>query len=138
MRAAPATEILAKDSALDPEPISVTAPPLSPPPSPAFDRDDLALIERMQLALRDGDVAHALALADEHERRFPTSRFTPEREGAKTIARCAHEDARTAIDAARAFTVRYPDSPLTARVRVACDRNGAMNDFPTTQSDAGQ
>jgi hypothetical protein len=92
----------------------------APTPRATDSTEDLALVAAMQAALRSGDEARALALVEEHARRFPSSEWTPEREGARVLARCASpsSDERSALG--RAFLAAYPRSPLGARVRVTC------------------
>ena len=84
--------------------------------------DELALVSAMQLALRSGNAAQALALANEHARRFPSGALTQEREGARAIAQCqlAEPTARAAVQSA--FEARYPSSPYAPRVKAACAR----------------
>ena len=84
--------------------------------------DELALVSAMQLALRSGNAAQALALANEHARRFPGGALAQEREGARAIAHCqlAEPASRPAILAN--FEQRYAGSPYAARVRDACTR----------------
>jgi len=81
---------------------------------------ELALVSSMQLALRSGNASQALALANEHARRFPSGALVQEREGARAIARCqlAPPAGRGAI--LGAFEQRYASSPYAARVRAAC------------------
>jgi hypothetical protein len=81
---------------------------------------ELGLLTAMQLALRGGDNARALALVDEHARRFPTSSLAPEREGARALARCAEAAPGEARRLGQAFLSSYPVSPLGARVRATC------------------
>ncbi|RYZ03444.1 MAG: hypothetical protein EOO73_28010 [Myxococcales bacterium] len=82
---------------------------------------EVALIAELQRALRRGDASRALALADEHERRYPRGTLIQEREGARVIARCgaARPEARSALRAD--FQARYPGSPYAARVEAACE-----------------
>lgn len=88
-------------------------------PEPA---DELALVSAMQLALRSGNAAQALALVNEHARRFPSGALAQEREGARAIAQCqlAEPTARAAVQSA--FEARYPSSPYAPRVKAACAR----------------
>lgn len=84
--------------------------------------DELGLVTAMQLALRSGNASQALALANEHARRFPGGALAQEREGARAIAHC-----QLATPAARAgvlanFEQRYAGSPYAARVKDACTR----------------
>lgn len=102
-----------------PRPASSQPRAVAKPEEPA---DELALVSAMQLALRSGNAAQALALANEHARRFPGGALAQEREGARAIAHCqlAVPASRPAILAN--FEQRYARSPYAARVRDACTR----------------
>lgn len=91
-------------------------------PKVAEPADELSLVSSMQLALRSGNASQALALANEHARRFPGGALAQEREGARAIARCqlAKPEGRASILAN--FEQRYGGSPYAARVRDACAR----------------
>jgi len=109
-----------------PAPAAPSAPSASPAPRASAKArepaDELALVSAMQLALRSGNAAQALALANEHARRFPSGALTQEREGARAIAQCqlAEPTARAAVRSA--FEARYPSSPYAPRVKAACAR----------------
>jgi len=87
---------------------------------PAGAGDEFELIKAMQLALRDGDAAHALALVREHERRFPSSAWAPERDGVRVLAICSSASTVEAEKVGQAFLDGHPLSPLAARVRASC------------------
>jgi hypothetical protein len=114
------------DVAAAPATAAPAAPSASPGPRASAKArepaDELALVSAMQLALRSGNAAQALALANEHARRFPSGALTQEREGARAIAQCqlAEPTARAAVQSA--FEARYPSSPYAARVKAACAR----------------
>jgi hypothetical protein len=76
----------------------------------------------MQLALRSGNPARALAVANEHARRFPSGTLSQEREGARAIARCQLAEPAARASMQSAFEARYPGSPYAARVKAACTR----------------
>jgi hypothetical protein len=112
-------------SAAQPEPVptDTTAPTASAEPRHDDQLDDaraeLALVERIHVAMRNGDPAEALALCAEHERRWPRGTFAQEREGVRAIASC--ESRTTAAGRlARAFLARYPHATLAPRVTAAC------------------
>jgi hypothetical protein len=84
--------------------------------------DELGLVSSMQLALRSGNAARALALANEHARRFPSGTLSQEREGARAIARCQLAEPAARASMQSAFEARYPGSPYAARVKAACTR----------------
>jgi hypothetical protein len=102
---------------------------LAPPPvsargfaSAEEPSDELALVSSMQLALRSGNPARALAVANEHARRFPSGTLSQEREGARAIARCQLAEPAARASMQSAFEARYPGSPYAARVKAACTR----------------
>jgi hypothetical protein len=110
-----------------PAPLSTTPKPRVSPPTPepaVVARDDaqeeVELVRQMQIALRDGDAARVLALVSEDERRFPSSPWVPERDGARTLALCGGAPPSEARAMGRAFLDGHPLSPLAARVQSAC------------------
>ena len=79
-----------------------------------------ALLARAQRALHAGRPERALALSDEHSRRFPRGALTPEREVLHILALCAL-GRREAADAERALFLRErAASPLTHRLAQPC------------------
>lgn len=79
---------------------------------------ELSLLGDAQAALRAGQPERALALAREHQARFPAGVLREERLGIETLSECVlgrKEPAR-----AQAFLRTAPESPLAARVRKAC------------------
>jgi hypothetical protein len=82
--------------------------------------DELSLVRDMQQALRAGDAARALALASEHERRFPRGTLVEEREGTRAIAGCRGADTAARSSIAEQFNRRFGASPYAARVKAAC------------------
>jgi outer membrane protein assembly factor BamD (BamD/ComL family) len=71
-------------------------------------------------ALHAGDPARALALFDEHARRYASGVLAEERSAERVVA--LHDLGRVveANQAAAAFLRDHPRSPLRARVRAAC------------------
>jgi outer membrane protein assembly factor BamD (BamD/ComL family) len=89
--------------------------PASPPPNEG------SLLLRARQAL-DGDPASALALTQEHARRFPNGTLAPEREvlAIEALARLGRtSDARARLDS---FRARYPQSPHISRLEALVDR----------------
>jgi hypothetical protein len=107
--------------ATDAGPHEVSAPDAGRPrasarPPARSARDELALLEQAQLALREAP-QRALAATDLHAQRFPQSQYAQEREllAIDALTRL-HEDARARARAER-FLARYPESPHTRRIR---------------------
>jgi hypothetical protein len=82
-------------------------------------RAELALVERIQAAMRAAKPAAALALCAEHAKRWPHGMFAEEREAVSAIAACVlHSDAAAAR--ARLFLSQHPRAPTAPRVAAAC------------------
>jgi hypothetical protein len=100
-----------------------TAGPAAPEPAhddkPDDARTELTLVERIHLAMRNGNPGGALALCAEHERRWPHGTFAQEREGVRAIASCEIRS-NGAGPRARAFLAKYPGATLAPRVAAAC------------------
>ena len=79
---------------------------------------ELALLGRAQEQLRDENYQAALKVAEEHARRYPDGVLSEEREGIETLARCGLGSGR---DRAISFLKRAGGSPLSERIRKACD-----------------
>jgi outer membrane protein assembly factor BamD (BamD/ComL family) len=79
-------------------------------------RDELTLMERAQHALPD-DPSGALALVEEHERRFGDLLLAQEREVIAVAALSKLGRAREARARAERFIRQFPDSAHVARVR---------------------
>jgi hypothetical protein len=82
---------------------------------------ELAVLKRMQSALRTRDFTTALSLCAEHERRWPHGRFELEREGVRAIASCG-VSSNDALSLAKRFLATHPHSSLALRVSSACER----------------
>ena len=113
--AAPATPIAVE---VPPAPMAV---PVADVPASPDAAEDLALIKEMQTALRMNDPARVLMLVGEHERRFPRSPLSQERDGARVLATCAGATPAEAAKIGEKFLESYPRSPVAARVRVTCN-----------------
>jgi hypothetical protein len=81
---------------------------------------EAALLESAERSLRDHDDARALALLDEHARRFPDGIFLVEAEAARAIATCETGDGERGSKLAADFARRWPNAPVLARVLAAC------------------
>jgi hypothetical protein len=86
-------------------------------------------------ALRRGDTANALELADDYTHRYPRGVFGEEAEGARILARCLASRDRSGRDAAGAFVHAHPSSLLIPRLHAVC---GEPNDSNTSENGAGQ
>ncbi|MEM9458679.1 MAG: hypothetical protein AAGF11_31170 [Myxococcota bacterium] len=91
--------------------------------SPASSASDLAaeidLLRRAKQALGRGSSAEALAILEQHRRRFPRGQMAPDRHALQLEARCHQGSAHRAK--ARRFLERHPRSPYAARLRKTCD-----------------
>lgn len=85
--------------------------------------DELALLQRVERALRKGDPALALALLRELDERFPESRLVEERLAARHMADCRIE-APDAVARARRFLDEHPLSVYRQRIQLACPLGG--------------
>lgn len=77
-------------------------------------------VARINKAVMDKKLRAALALCDEHERRWPQSRFQLEREALRAIASCGSKTNRAEM-LARRFLASNATAPLAPNVREACD-----------------
>jgi hypothetical protein len=119
----PAPPVLRERAAQKPGHAASTTAREPVPPARAADPPntlalELSLLGEAQAALRAGQPERALALAREHQTRFPAGVLREERLGIETLSECMlgrQEPAR-----AQAFLRTAPESPLAARVRKAC------------------
>jgi hypothetical protein len=81
---------------------------------------EVSLLGDAQHALQARAAARALALLEEHARRYPSGALGEEREATRVAALCALGRAAEAGAAADRFLLAFPGSPLTARVRRVC------------------
>jgi hypothetical protein len=95
-------------------------------PTEAARDDEARLVADIDVALRSGDAARAILLADDHQRRFPNGLLVEEREGSRVLAHCV-----TAPNpaAATGFLRAHPRSPMRARIVAACG-TGEVVDEP--------
>lgn len=81
---------------------------------------ELAALQQVHAALREGRPADALALVDEHTRRWPSGEFREQIDAARVLALCAQGPGAAARRALATFRRRWPTSLYTARVRQSC------------------
>jgi hypothetical protein len=104
------------------------AAPAAPLPEAADPlTQELALLRRVERALRASDPALAVALLAELDRRFPHTRLGEEREAARTMADCRRHEPGAVLPA-RAFLQAHPASVYSERVRSACGLETHTND----------
>jgi hypothetical protein len=82
---------------------------------------ETALLGATNEALADSKPERALALLDEYVARFPHGTLEEEHAATRAIALCEANRAVEGKDAAALFFRAHPKSPLTARVRFACE-----------------
>src|SRR5262245_43620663 len=119
------------------------APVLATPPSTASPREpvrravhdgsaadqsqqELALLARIERALRNDDAALALALLAELEQRFPETLLREEREAVRLMSHCIQKERGAAADA-RAFLRAHSASVYQSRLRALCALESARN-----------
>jgi hypothetical protein len=106
--------------AIEPSPQqAVTAAARKADPMPEEAPTELAMMKRIQGALRDADFSTVLALCAEHARRWPHGVFELEREGVRAIASCGGNSDDAALRAKR-FLTAHPHAPVAMRVSAAC------------------
>lgn len=93
--------------------------PAPEPVPPAV--DGMAEIRELQAAMRARDPSTALALLAEHERRYPRSQYSEEREAQRVVALCGAGRREEARALAARFLREHPRSPQATRVRTACE-----------------
>ena len=148
MPSAPAVEAPAPAAALPPTPTSEVSEPTGAAPSELPDAKDLpaarpsrpskaatssasrpadgsleaelALLADVNAALQGNRPARALALIDEHERRFPKGALVPEFAAQRVVTLAALGRHGEACKRSAAFLAAYPKSPLVPQVRSSC------------------
>ena len=96
-----------------------TAARSTEPTLPDDARTELAMMKRIQVALRDADFSTVLTLCTQHARTWPHGVFEQEREGARVIAHCG-ADSDDAVRRVKRFLTAHPHAPVAMRVRDAC------------------
>lgn len=81
---------------------------------------ELALLTQVTSALDDKRPARALALIDEHDRRFPNGVLAPEFAGERVLTLAALGRHAEACAHATKFLATYPKSPFVPEVRSLC------------------
>lgn len=119
--AAKVQETVSRVAAAEPTPTESTAAVArdAEPKLPAHAPTELAIMKRMQSALREADFAAVLSLCAEHARRWPHGVFEVEREAVRAIASCG-EGTNDAVARAKRFLAAHADAPVAMRVRAAC------------------
>lgn len=82
--------------------------------------EELKLLSGAREGLKRGDSAVALERLEEHARRFPSGTLVMEARALRVDALCEAGRRDAAREAAEAFLKAWPESPLAARVRSAC------------------
>jgi hypothetical protein len=100
-------------------PAEAGAQELTSAPATAALGDELALLRRVERALRAEDPALALALLSELEQRFPTTDLVEERAAANVLARCGTREPDWRLVAER-FLQKRPTSVYAERIRTSC------------------
>ncbi|HWB75421.1 MAG TPA: hypothetical protein VG755_10700, partial [Nannocystaceae bacterium] len=100
------------------------AQPAAPAPTSTPTVDDMkaesAVLKQAREALRDHDPQRALALLEEHRRRFPDGVLALERRAAWTRAKCAAGDGDAARAEAKRLLAEHPSDPVAVGVRDVC------------------
>ncbi len=79
-----------------------------------------AALREAQRALRSGDPNRAISLVELQDRQFPMGTLTQERAATRVFALCSVGQVAQARRLARAFTRRWPRSPMLTRVQNSC------------------
>jgi hypothetical protein len=110
-------------------PVQATAPAvvkLAPASSAASLEAEVALIRDARVALSHDDAAHALALLDEHARRFPDGVMSQDRDAVQVFATCAAGQTDAARELAARFLKLHPGSTYAASVSASCASPSAV------------
>jgi len=93
-------------------------PASSPEPTaPVSIGDELAIIDSARASIRASDASAALALLDDHDRRYPSGPLMPEAQVARIEALVRAGDLARATPLARRFLAQHPTSTAVRRVR---------------------
>ncbi len=111
---------------VSPAPLPVPAAVPATPAAPSLD-DEISLVRDARAALRGGDPGQALALLDEHDRRFPAGALAEDCAAARIYALCALGRTEPARSLASRFLSEHPVSPHAASVRNSCGVGGGAN-----------
>jgi hypothetical protein len=122
------------EASVHPEPAAPEAPRVSKAPAaakpprksrtPSSSLEDLlaekALIDAARRALASANGGAALEALDQHASEFPRGQLASERAGTRVLALCELGRTADARREAGRFLARYPQHPMTARVRSSC------------------
>jgi type IV secretory pathway VirB10-like protein len=105
------------------EPVAAAVPEsaAAPPQASHHLADELRLMRSASDALADSDVPRTLQLLSEHAEKFPEGALREERRALRVIALCKQGRSHFALVERDEFLSSSPRSPLTARVREACE-----------------
>jgi hypothetical protein len=84
--------------------------------------DELQLLRAAEERFHAGAPAQALALLDDHARRFPHGALAEERHASRILVLCQLGQVAVATSEADTFVAQYPSSPFVEKVRRACAR----------------
>jgi hypothetical protein len=115
----PTASTSATPTASAPPPPAVTTTAAAPAPTSSVSAE-IALLQDAQTALASGNASRALALLDDHARRFPTGALGEERDAERIFALCALGRAGDAHAWAGHFLAAYPRSLYAARIKSSC------------------
>jgi RNA polymerase sigma-70 factor (ECF subfamily) len=90
--------------------------------------DETKLLAAARRALSAGDFERCVELLRQHTERFGTGLLAEEHAALRAVALCSSGRDEVGRRAAIAFARQYPDSPLSARVRAACQSATASGD----------
>ncbi len=94
--------------------------PLAHAAEPSLD-SDIQLLRDVDAALRSGRAEAALRVLDDRRSHGSAGALVQERAASRVVVLCALRRTEEARAAASNFLRQWPDSPLTPRVRSACD-----------------
>jgi hypothetical protein len=90
--------------------------------APSTVKEELELLRAAEERFHAGAPAQALALLDDHARRFPRGVLSEERRASRILALCQLGQVAVATSEADSFVAEHPASPFVERVRRACAR----------------
>ncbi|MEY4545739.1 MAG: hypothetical protein RL685_1934 [Pseudomonadota bacterium] len=106
------------------------APAASPSAAPSSTRDELALLQRTERAVRADNSALALVLLGELEANYPRSELLEERRALELLAHCvAH--ASDSLQRAERFLREHPRSVYAERIGALCQAEPAESETVT-------
>jgi hypothetical protein len=131
------SESVVADASVEVAPRPSARAPAARATKPASDgaQQELALLQRVERALRNEDGALALVLLRELDRKFPKSALLEERAAARLMGHCVQKE-RAAPEAARAFLKQHPSSVYQSRLRSLCKLGTSAGDDGLTGTPA--